>query len=374
MLKEILKERDYLPILKLNDGTTVTSENWQDRRKELLEILEKYSYGHTPNAEIWIDGLFRRFGNYNCGGKCTEEHIDIMYGVKYGDGTKYGKDYFPIQLFTPTEVEKPPVFLLLAFEEAPSRFIPVESIIDAGYALAVVDYKKLVNDNGHGDFSDGIAKQFGMSDGEHREEEEWGKIGMWAWGASRVLDYLIRDKKNLDTSKVAVIGHSRLGKAALWCGAQDERFAAVISNNSGYGGASSSKCGMGERITDYLNAGSWEWFCNNFKKFAGELEDKKPYDQSFLSALIAPRYLLVGSAEQDWGADPTSAFLTTLHASCAWEILGEKGLVTEDKMPEPGDFLGEGNILYHYRKGRHYLSLDDWKAYIKFLDDKFKKR
>ena len=101
-------------------------------------------------------------------------------------------------------------------------------------------------------------------------------------------------------------------------------------------------------------------------------EDEKPYDQSFLLALIAPRLLLVGSAELDRGADPKSEFLTACHASEAWELLGEKGLVTSDEMPSPGAFLGDGNILYHYRAGKHFLSRDDWAAYIKFLDSKFK--
>ena len=126
-------------------------------------------------------------------------------------------------------------------------------------------------------------------------------------------------------------------------------------------------------MTDFLRAGSWDWFCENFKQFTGEAEDKKPYDQSVLLAMIAPRYLLVGSAEQDSGADPKSEFLTTLHASSAWEHLGERGLVTEDKMPEPGDYLGDGNVLYFYRKGRHYLSREDWLAYIRFLDEKFRR-
>ena len=129
-----------------------------------------------------------------------------------------------------------------------------------------------------------------------------------------------------------------------------------------------------QRVSDFLKVGSWDWFCENFQRFQDALEDEKPYDQSFLLAMIAPRYLLVGSAELDRGADPQSEFLTTLHASSAWELLGERGLVTEDKMPVPGDHLGEGNILYHYRKGLHYLSREDWNAYIKFLDNKFKHR
>ena len=145
----------------------------------------------------------------------------------------------------------------------------------------------------------------------------------------------------------------------------------MISNDSGYGGAASSKHGTGERVTDFIRAGSWDWYCENFKKFTGDLEDEKPYDQSFLLALIAPRYLLVGSAEQDPGADPTAEFLTTLHASCAWELLGEKGLVAE-KLPGASAYYGDGNVLYHRRKGLHYLSREDWAAYIRFLDLRFR--
>ena len=186
------------------------------------------------------------------------------------------------------------------------------------------------------------------------------------------MDYLVAERDDLDTEKVALIGHSRLGKTALWCGAQDTRFAAVISNNSGYGGAASSKHGEGERITDFIRLGSDDWFCEAFKNYQGDGEDEKPYDQSFLLSLIAPRYLLVGSAELDKGADPKSEFLTALHASAVWELLGCKGLVCGDEMPTPGDYLGGGNVLYHYRKGKHYLSREDWAAYIRFLDTKFK--
>jgi hypothetical protein len=158
----------------------------------------------------------------------------------------------------------------------------------------------------------------------------------------------------------------------LWCGAQDERFAAVISNNSGYGGAASSKLGKGERVNDFIRVGSWDWFCENFKLYHDEREDSKPYDQAFLLALVAPRLLLVGSAAEDSGADPESEFLTTLHASSAWELLGVDGLVTDGKMPVPGDRFGKGNIQYHLRNHGHFLSREDWGQYIKFLDEKFK--
>ena len=364
VLNEILKGKDYLPVDKMNDGSEATAANWQERRREMLELLMEHSYGYTPNVEVSVSGVSRGFGRYTCAGKCTEELVDVVYKTALGEGV------IPIQIFTPTATEMPPVMLHIAFGEAPHRYIPVEEIVERRYALVVVDYQKMVNDNLHGDYTDGIAAHFGTA--KERTATEWGKIGMWAWGASRILDYLIAERRDLDTERVAVIGHSRLGKTALWCAAQDERFAAAISNDSGYGGAASSKHGEGERVADFLRAGSWDWYCENFKKYGGELEDSKPYDQSFLLALIAPRYLLVGSAELDRGADPKSEFLTTLHASHAWEIHGAQGLITEDEMPTPGAFLGEGEVLYHYRSGTHYLSREDWVAYMNFLDKKFR--
>lgn len=364
MLKDRLAEKDYLPIMRMNDGSEVTRERWEQRRNEMRRLLETYSYGQTPNVPVRVKGISRGFGLYTCAGKCTEELVDVVYTTLYGDGV------IPIQIYTPVKVDCPAVLLHIAFGEAPHKYIPVEEIIEHGYALVVVDYRKMVNDNLNGDYTDGIAAHFKTSN--NRRDDEWGKIGMWAWGTSRILDYLIAERPNLNTKKTAVIGHSRLGKTALWCAAQDERFAAAISNNSGYGGAASSKHGEGERVVDFLNCGSWDWYCENFKKFKDDLEDAKPYDQSFLLALIAPRYLLVGSAELDTGADPKSEFLTTLHASSAWELLGERGLVTGDRMPLPGDELGDGNVLYHYRSGTHYLSRHDWAAYMRFLDVKLK--
>lgn len=358
-----LKEKNYLPILELNDGTPVTKENWEQRKAEMLDLLQKYSYGYTPKTPVKVSGELKEIGRQICAGICKDEIYEITYE------TEFGKSSFPIEIFTPISVEKPPVFLHIAFGKTPNKFMPLEEIMEAGYAVVVVDYCDLVNDNHHGDYSDGVAKHFGTT--INRGPEEWGKIGMWAWGASRVMDFLVEQRTDLDLEKVVVIGHSRLGKTALWCVAQDPRFAGAISNNSGYGGAASSKYGTGENVSDFLRVGSWDWYCENFKKFGGELEHSKPYDQSFLLALIAPRLLLVGSAKNDWAADPEAEFLTSLHASPAWELYGEKGLITPEEMPKTGAFLGEGNILYHYREGEHYLSRHDWHAYIKFLDKKF---
>ena len=360
-LEQLLSEKEYLPIPGTRGGGKVTAEAWSSGVGEMKSLLETYSYGISPEKPDKVYGeIISRSG----AGEWTEEKAEISFE---NGGKRFS---FPAELFIPADTDKPPVILHIAFRPVPDRYIPVEQIIKAGYALAVVVYTDMMNDNHFGDFSGGIAEHFGTS--SDRKPDEWGKIGMWAYGASRLLDYLLT-REDIDASRTAVIGHSRLGKTALWCAALDERFAAAVSNDSGYGGAASSKHGTGERVTDFLKAGSWDWYCENFKLFTDEKEDSKPYDQSFLLAMISPRYLCVGSASMDKGADPVSEFLTTLHASQAWEITGHKGLITPDRLPVPGDELFEGDVGYHLREGEHSLKPEDWQAYIRFLDMKFKK-
>jgi len=361
-----LAEKSYPPILRMEDTTPVTRETWEARRAEMRALLQRYSYGVTPDVPVRVSGEITDEDDTLFAGKVLRQSVSITVSVPQGVMT------FPVEFFVPRRYERPPVFLHLAFRPYPDRYIPAEEITDAGYALAVVCYERLVNDNHFGDYSDGIAALFGTT--ADRAPDEWGKIGMWAWGASRVLDYITEARGDLDAQRVAVIGHSRLGKTALWCGALDERFAAVISNNSGYGGAASSRHGTGERVRDFLRVGSWDWYCESFKQFTDEKEDCKPYDQSYLLALIAPRLLCVGSAVNDRGADPAAEFLTALHASAAWELLGVPGLrLTKDTMPVPGDHFINGCVGYHLRDHGHALSREDWNAYIRFLDRKWRR-
>ena len=364
-LHEELARRALPPILTMNDGSPVTRENWPLRREEMMEALMTYSYGRTPPAPLRVWGEPLPAPNEftdTCAGKVRQEKIRLSFR------TERGVCAFPFALSIPRRVEKPPVFLNLAFRpDIPDRYLPLEEITDAGWAVATVCYQDMVNDNHFGDFSGGIAAHFGTT--ATRGPEEWGKIGMWAYGASRVLDYLLT-RSDIDAAHTAVIGHSRLGKTALWTAAQDERFFAAVSNDSGYGGAATSKHGQGERVRDFLRAGSWDWYCENFKQFIDEKEDAKPYDQSWLLALIAPRLLCVGSAAEDRGADPLSECLTTLWASQAWTLLGRPGLVAPGRLPAPGDAFQEGCVSYHLRPGKHFLSREDWNRYIHFLNGK----
>ena len=357
MLKEILKEKDYLNILAMNDGSDVTKDKWPKRRKEIIDLLEQYLYGKTPKipVKVWGQAVSLNESYRSYAGKARSEKVNLFME------TEKGIFSFPVDIFIPKNVEKPPVLLHISFFPVPDMYNPVEEIIDAGYALVVICCTDIMNDK-YRDFSGGLAAYFGTD--KNREGDEWGKIGMWAYSASRVLDYIIEERDDLDSSKVAVIGHARFGKAALWCGVQDERFSAVISNTLGLDGGSSSR--------QVISARSRDWYCENFTNYKGELEDCKLYEQSFLLALVAPRLLCVGSAVLDKGSDPESEFLMSLHASQAWNILGEKGLVCPDRMPVVGDHFMDGNISYHLRANDHFLSREDWNMYIKFLSEKYK--
>jgi len=240
----------------------------------------------------------------------------------------------------------------------------LREILSHGYGLAVAYYGDIEPDNPDG-WKTGIRTT--MSTALQIKPEEWSAIGAWAWGLDRIMDYLQQDKA-IDAKRIALIGHSRLGKAALWAGAGDQRFAIIISNESGEGGAALSKRWYGETVA-IINQHFPHWFVANYKKY-NDNTAALPVDQHMLLSLMAPRPLYVASAEGDQWSDPRGEFLSTRHADPVYALFNKKGIGT-DSMPALHQPVGQ-TVRYHIRAGKHDVTLYDWQQYLRFADSFWK--
>lgn len=248
-----------------------------------------------------------------------------------------------------------------------SRWIP-ETLVAEGCALATAYYGDLEPDDAEG-WKSGLRAALSPSGaGTVWRPEDWGGIGAWAWGLSRILDYLHTDAE-IDATQCAVIGHSRLGKTALWAGARDPRFSIVLSNNSGEGGAALMQRNFGETVA-IITSRFPHWFAPKFSTYA-QNEHACPVDQHLLVALAAPRPVAIGSAEDDRWADPKGEFLSGWHAGPVYTLLGKEGLPTPEP-PGPGHPVGN-HIGYHLRKGPHDITSEDWAFYLRFCKRHWKR-
>lgn len=371
--------------LECTDGSRVTdAEQWRTRRRaEVLDLFRKHMYGRAPGPPESIRFETIELDETALGGSATRKQVRVHLSDTVS---------LDVLLYLPAQATGPvPVFLGPNFsgnqsiheDEAialtrgwcrsrsregivnnratdasrgvSARRWPVEQIIERGYGLATVNYGDI-----DPDFDDGF------SNGVHAlasPEYSWGSIAAWAWGLSRVLDYLETDPA-VDANRVALLGHSRLGKTALWAGARDQRFALVISNNSGCGGAALSRRRYGETV-ERINDSFPHWFCDRFKKY-NDREQDLPVDQHMLITLIAPRPVYIASASGDRWADPRGEFLSGLHADGVYQLLGTGGLGT-NTMPALDEPVGE-TIGYHVRSGGHDVTDYDWAQYLDFAD------
>lgn len=329
--------------------------SWEERREVIKDILQREEYGYLPVMETQVQGRILKEDSNFCAGHAPLKEVELTLTWPEDSYT------FTIHTIIPRGGVKG-TFLHLNWPRlAPVNNLPAEEICDRGFALAEVWFSYITSDAD--DFTDGLAGK--LYRGRERQDSDPGKIAIWAWAAMRVMDYL-ETLPEIDSHKVAVVGHSRLGKTALVAAMMDERFALGISNDSGCSGAALSRGKEGESI-EYITKTFPYWFCKNYAKYAGHEADAD-FDQHFLVAGIAPRPVYIASASQDQWADPVSEYLSGAAASRVYEKLGKPGLVHPDRLPQIGDTLQDGCIGYHLREGEHYISRYDWNRYMDYME------
>lgn len=387
------------PLLAFDGTKITTATQWRERRRpELLEWFAREMYGRSPGKpSALVSEVFERDPRA-LGGKATRIQVAIYPGGKPGPR-------MDLLVYVPNLAKGPvPAILGLNFwgnhtlhadpgiriteswvddtrppyaglagvtnhraTEA-SRGINaqqwrVEEILSRGYALATM-YREDVCADRQPYFESGVQPLFPEL---QMGDENFGCVAAWAWSLSRALDVLEKED-SIDATRVAVFGFSRLGKAALWAGASDERFAMVISNESGAGGAKLFRRGVGEDIAR-LNTNFPHWFARNFRKFSGK-DTELPFDQHLVIALVAPRPIYVASAEDDKHSDPEGEFAAAKAAEPVFRLLGTDGLPAAS-WPAVNTSV-QGGIGYHVRSGKHDVTDFDWRQYLLFADKHLK--
>lgn len=353
----LLKERNIPELLRLNNGSPVNSiSDFEKRQEEIKKLLQEKEYGIIPKKPEHLSVEVTRENNENCmAGKAIRRDLKFT-------ATLDGKEFSFIATAVIPKLEgKIPAFVHINFNgQIPSPGQPTEEIIDRGYAVFSFDYREVTNDDK--DFKDKCAPFLCRS---RRAKSAPGKLAMWAWAAMRVMDY-VQSLDCIDKEHIAVVGHSRLGKTALLCGGFDNRFKYVISNDSGCSGAALSRCNTGESISAITDVFPF-WFCPAYAE-ASKNGDEFDFDQHFLLALTVPRHLIVNSADEDLWADPRNEFLSLCAVNEAYELYGKRGLVHNGTVPSAKAYLGDGDSCYHIRHGKHYLSREDWNAFMDYID------
>ena len=390
--------KDIPPLLHPGEA----APQWEERRRQLIDTIAKIEYGFRPETDFsvsWqvtsresvLDGMAERI------------LTDITVTTALGSHT------FPLYTFLPIGIQNPPTTLLicsqsriLAPQKLPEGFkltdipklllqmkIVMDGPMDLGGPKKALDMA-VDMDNGHwpvpmmmerghavsgfyatdaqadsGDFLGGLASVFGSTN--DRSQYEWGILSIWAFAASCAMDYLTT-LPELDSQKIGITGHSRCGKAALWAGVTDERFAWVMPNNSGCCGAALLRGKHGENINS-IHLMMPYWFAPAFGKYVGH-EKELPFDQHTVLALVAPRLLHVASGSTDFWADPPGEHRSTVLASDVYQLYGNPKM--EDAFPEVNSPVTAGAIGYHLRKGPHLLTEYDWACLADHVDHLFK--
>jgi hypothetical protein len=360
------------PLLGANGRQITRAAAWEGGpRAEVLATFEREIYGRTPEHEVEMTAEVRE-DVVTDEGRLRRKQVRLTFRSDLGQATA------DLLLYAPAVAPgRVPVFLglntggnwtvstdegIFATEGRKrgrhERRWPIEFITREGCAVATLCCDDFFPDKDLASYAGSVQRLF-PPDQRGPGPAQWGAIATWAWGLSRALDYLVTDPV-VDPARVAVIGHSRLGKASLWAGARDPRFALVIANNSGCGGAALSKRIAGETVRA-INTGFPHWFCGNFRAYNGR-EEALPVDQHQLVALVAPRAVAIGSASLDTWADPVGERMGLELAAPVFSLYGVPPLAAPKGTPGR-------RLHYHLREGEHDILLEDWRAYLRFAGE-----
>jgi hypothetical protein len=388
-------------LLRTNAGVPVaTSRQWERiRRPEVLELFTSHMFGRVPedvDNELRFKVLER--------GLVMEDRARRLQVRIFFDSEK-DNPAVDVLIYIPVVASRrngSPMFLGLNFmgnhtitndpqvsvtkswvrnkrevgyvnnkASATSRGIsahrwPIRLLIESGFGVATAYYGDIDPDFDDG-FKNGVHAIYPTL--EDPNGAQWGSIATWSWGLSRILDFL-QTLESVNAKQIGVIGHSRLGKTSLWAGATDPRFAVVVSNDSGCGGAALSRRQFGETV-QRINTSFPHWFCDKFQDYNAN-ESSLPLDQHMLVALIAPRPVYIASASEDLWADPVGEFLSGRMAQPVYDLYGLAGLGVK-VLPALNRPVGE-YVAYHLRDGKHDLLEYDWRQYIEFAKRHYARR
>ncbi len=362
------------PILTSAEGKPIsTPDEWFNvRRPQIMSLFANLIYGVTPQPESPVRTTFEvvKTDDHFMDGKATRKDVRLRFENAKGSAE------MRILVFTPHGLSRPaPAFLLHSFSSVRDNGhdahpdkpgftrngLPLGEFFQRGFGFVVLPQDELVRHN-EVEFQKGVHPLFYRSGQSFPKANEWGVIATVSWSASRAMDYLETDP-DIDAHRVAAMGHSKMGKAALWTAAQDQRFAMVIAAQSGCAGAALWKRNFGENMEKMVTRFPY-WLCRNAAKFARNEEDL-PVDQHMLIACIAPRPVYISSGSEDLWADPRGEYLSAYYAGEVYRLLGKQGLASEAS-PAVGEVLAAGEVGYHNRAGGHSVEMFDWLKFIEF--------
>ena len=343
------------PLVFANGARVADAAKWKKRREELIRIYETDVFGRIPSdapkvtwTTLPIHGTFP-----------GDTPDPIFVTGKIGDSADAPRMMLAINL-PPGVKGSVPVILALQFGGGETK-VPdpplASEILARGWAYATLGYLDIQPDKIN-TFDQGVIGATPSS--KTRGPDTWGAIGAWAWGVSRAIDYLSKDGR---FGSIALHGHSRLGKTALWASALDPRIAVVYASCPGEMGAALSRRDFGETVDDMAQNFPY-WFSDSFQKWVGRWNDM-PVDAHTLIALSAPRPVFVTGGTQDQWADPKGEFLAEVAAGPVYRLLGGRDLGVTSLPPVDTPAIG-GDLGWYYHTGPHAATKEDWETFLNF--------